>query len=292
MHTQNTASVAMSQPTNTPWIGRTLAACAFAMAAAGAYLNYQGARFMIPGEAGEVAALAAVVAELVKVFWLTAFAAALATSRFGAAFAVAVLGVSLHAFSLTCAIGVTASERAIVMDVRGDAQERKQRAETALKDAKERVKELSAKATSARDEVRIAPELSKARSDVKLAQKDLDALTAPSARDPQAEAIAAFLPIPAATISTAMPLLPSLVVEFGPTLTLLAAGLFGAPRPRGLTVVDTQAPVKIERVTAMDVKIAAKVMQAHRRAKALGKPVLPAAAEMAVKPRRRRTVEA
>jgi len=285
MQTNPTASAAWRQPTNL--VGQTLAVCAFAMAAAGAYLNYQGAQFMIPGEAGKIAALAAVVAELVKVFWLTALALALASYRFGAALAVAVLGVTLHAFSLTCAIGVTASERAAVMDVKGDMQDRKARAEMALGEAQARVKELGSKATNVRDELRIAGEIARAKADVRQAQKDLDALTAPSSRDPQAEALATFLPIPAPAISKAMPLLPSLVVEFALTLTLLMAGLFGTQRSRGTLVEAPHATIDAVRTSSMNVKAAAKVMAAHRRHKALGGPVLPPAAEMASKPRRR-----
>jgi hypothetical protein len=219
--------------------GATLTLFAFVIAGAGAYLNFHGASYMVPGAAGQVVASAAVIAEFVKLFWLTGLSVAVASRNYGAAIGVIVLGVALHAFSLVCAIGVTASERATVMDIRGDQQESKKRAEAALTEAQARVEALAAKASNVKAELALTKQLDQARQDVKEARARLDALKAPGARDPQSEALAAYLPVSVDQLSKALPLLPSLIVEFGPTLTLLLASVFFGVRRREEVAVKT-----------------------------------------------------
>jgi hypothetical protein len=71
--------------------GVILTLMAFAIAGAGAFLNFKGAHFMVPGAAGEVVAGAAVVAEFVKTFWLTGLNMALSSRQVAAAMGVLVL---------------------------------------------------------------------------------------------------------------------------------------------------------------------------------------------------------
>jgi hypothetical protein len=224
--------------------GVILTLMAFAIAGAGAFLNFKGAHFMVPGAAGEVVAGAAVVAEFVKTFWLTGLNMALSSRLWAAAMGVIVLGVTLHAFSLVCAIGVTAAERATVQDEKGDMQSRKKRAGEALTEARSRVEALSGKATTVKAELALTKQLDQAKLDVKEARERLDALKAPGMIDPQSEALAAYLPVSADRLSRALPLLPSLVVEFGPCLTLLLASVFfGAGRREAVTVEKATAAI-------------------------------------------------
>ena len=215
------------------------------------------------------------------------------------------LGVSLHAFSLVCAVGVTASERAEVMDGKGDMQDKKRRAEQALTEAQARVDALSGKATSIRDELRIADELGKARADVKEAREKLDALKAPGSRDPQSEALAVYLPVSVDQLSKALPLLPSLVVEFGPCLTMLLASVFfgaaahAAPAPASANLpafvstpppadMGTLKPVEPKALTATE---AARALASPARKRRRAIPPPSATAEMKP-PRKRKPVEA
>jgi hypothetical protein len=61
--------------------------------------------------------------------------------------------------------------------------------------------------------------------------------------DPQSEALAAYLPVSADRLSRALPLLPSLVVEFGCLTLLLASVFFGAGRREAVTVEKATATI-------------------------------------------------
>ena len=282
--------------------GATLTVLAFALASAGAYLNYLGAGHMVPGAASVVVSWAAVGAEFIKLFWLVGLTIALAARQWGAAIGVTILGIALHAFSLTCAVGVASFERSIVLDDRGSLQQRKARAEAREADAQAQVKALrgkrpagevqaalteadaevsrqatreaaertstclarcqdaitkgdaaKAKAALLREELKLSIQAEDAQKELQAARADLGDIKAPTSVDPQADALAAFLPVSKEWLSKGLPLLPSLIVEFVPTLTLMMAGLFfgtatiSAPRPQ-VSHIETAPPAIIEPV--------------------------------------------
>lgn len=257
-------------------VSAILTVLAFTVAAIGGFLNFRGASFMLGGGTVAIAvACAAVVAELVKPFWLTGLSIAGASRKWGAALGIIVLGVSLHAFSLICAVGITASEHSALTDARGDLQKKQARAEAALTDAQVRTRALSgkrpagevrsdiavaeaevsrqaareaaertstcgsrcqeaiakgdaakAKAAALEVELALSVQAEQAQQDLQAARQKLDGIHAPSAADPQAEALAAYLPVSVDQLTKGLPLLPSLLVEFGPVLTLLLASVF------------------------------------------------------------------
>lgn len=98
-----------------------------------------------------------------------------------------------------------------------------------------------AKADAFEAEHTLSLQAEQAQADLTTARNALDGIKAPSSRDPQADAIASMLPIEPRLVSKWLPMLPSLLVEFGPSLMLLMAMVLAPMQPRNL-------PVKVETV--------------------------------------------
>lgn len=235
--------------------------CAAGLAVCGALINYEGAKVMAPGEIVVIFAWAAVVAEIVKLFWLSGFRYALRRREWMLALAMLGAGILLHTYSMAAALGTAASGRDKVISQRAGQQNALGYAQAGAATAKAEAGRLSGIRSGAEvqaeiDRLMLAPNTSgcktprgrealqtclqvqalraelvnarkadDARHNAGAAQAKLEDLTlaAPQARDPQAEALAVYLPLSADRIGTMLPLLPSLVVEFIPMAAMLLA---------------------------------------------------------------------
>lgn len=108
---------------------------------------------------------------------------------------------------------------------------------------------------SLRAELETALDAARAETDLAAAKTALDGISAPGAADPQAAALAAYVPVASFTEREAalmLPLLPSLIVEFGGPISLLIAGaLWGFARqcqsaPRALMPMVTHPKPTME----------------------------------------------
>jgi hypothetical protein len=235
--------------------------CAAGMAVCGALINYEGAKTMAPGEIVMVFAYAAVIAEIVKLLWLSGFRYALQRREWMLALAMLSAGILLHTYSMVAALGTAASGRDHVISQRAGQQNALGYAQAGAatakadagrmagirsgvqvqadidrlllapdtngckaprgKDARQTCQQVQA----LRAEMANARKADEARQNAAAAQAKLEALTlqAPQARDPQAEALASYLPMSAERIGKMLPLLPSLLIEFIPMAAMLLA---------------------------------------------------------------------
>jgi hypothetical protein len=237
--------------------------CAAGLAVCGALVNYEGAKTMAPGEIVAVFAYAAVIAEGVKLLWLSGFRYALQRREWMLALAMLCAGILLHTYSMVAALGTAASGRDKVISQRAGQQNALGYAQASAASAQAEAGRMAgirsgvqvqedvdrlllapdtngcksprgkdAKVTcqqvqALRAELASARKADEARQNLSAAQAKLEALTlqAPQARDPQAEALASYLPLSAERIGKMLPLLPSLLIEFIPVAAMLLAAV-------------------------------------------------------------------
>ncbi len=271
------------------------------IAGCGAWLNYYGAKVMAPGEAAEILAVGAVASEIIKLAWLSGFRILLRQWMWGSALAVLAGGILLHAFSLTAALGTSAAGRDKSVSGREGQQNSLASAQAAVAAAKadvERVAGTRSEITVQQDidrlllipgtngctapkgwdamqtckqvqtlraEIVQARKADELRSNLRTVEGKVEALTftVPHSADPQAEAIATYLPVSATTIGKALPLLPSVLVEFTPMIAMLLATILwsGVAEPKPMPSAQEvraepagdASPMRkaLERVTAL-----------------------------------------
>jgi hypothetical protein len=235
--------------------------CAAGLAVCGALINYEGAKTMAPGEIVTVFACAAVIAEIVKLFWLSGFHYALQRREWMLALAMLSAGILLHTYSMVAALGTAASGRDKVISLRAGQQNALTYTQASAASAKvdadrmagirsgvqvqadidrllltpdtndckaprgKEAKLACQQMQALRAELAGARKADEARQNAAAAQAKLEALTlqAPQTRDPQAEALASYLPLSAGRIGKMLPLLPSLLIEFIPMAAMLLA---------------------------------------------------------------------
>jgi hypothetical protein len=235
--------------------------CAAGLAICGALINYEGAKTMAPGDIVTVFACAAVIAEAVKLFWLSGFRYALRRHEWMLALAMLSAGVLLHTYSMVAALGTAASGRDKIISQRAGQQNALSYAQASAASAKAEADRMAGIRSGVQvqediDRLLLAPDTNgctsprgknarqtcqqvqalraelagarkagEVRQNAAAAQARLEALTlqAPQARDPQAEALASYLPMSAVRIGKMLPLLPSLLIEFIPMAAMLLA---------------------------------------------------------------------
>jgi hypothetical protein len=235
--------------------------CAAGLAVCGALINYEGAKTMAPGEIVMVFAYAAVIAEAVKLLWLSGFRYALQRREWMLALAMLSAGILLHTYSMVAALGTAASGRDKVISQRAGQQNALSYAQASAASAKADTERMAGIRSGVQvqadiDRLLLAPDTNgctsprgkearqtcqqvqalraelagarkadEARQNAAAAQARLEALTlqAPQTRDPQAEALASYLPMSAEHIGKMLPLLPSLLIEFIPMAAMLLA---------------------------------------------------------------------
>ncbi|MFP4539123.1 MAG: hypothetical protein ACLFPA_12580 [Dichotomicrobium sp.] len=125
----------------------------------GMKLNWLGAHILVPGDAAEFVAWGAVAAELVKLSWLAGMAYAFRQGMWAATLAIMVMGILLHAFSLVCAVGISATGRNADIETKQTQQETRERASRSLQEAKARIEALGGQ----RETVEIEKDLDRQR---------------------------------------------------------------------------------------------------------------------------------
>ena len=218
---------------------------AAAMAVCGGILNYGAAKIMSPGEAATTLAWAAAFSEAIKLAWLAGFRVCLHRRELVAAATLLGVGALLHGYTVIAVLGSSAVARDHVTSERQGKIDARVRAEAAVAEAKARVASYAGVRSEAviqqvidrlietpdtngckrpygqaaklaceqvaqlKSELPDARKADEAREDLKKAQAELNATPdAPQSVDPQASAIAAWLPLSAETIGRLLPLLP------------------------------------------------------------------------------------
>ena len=232
------------------------------MAVCGAILNYGAAKVMSPGEAATTLAWAAAISEAIKLSWLAGFRICLIRREILGAATLLGVGVLLHGYTMIAVLGSSAVGRDEVQSARQGKIDARAQAEAAIADAKARVASyegVRSEATVQQDINRLletpdtngckrpyglpaksvceqigqlkselvgARKADQAREDLVKAQAELkNAPEAPKSIDPQAAAMAAWLPLSAEMIGRLLPLLPSMLLEFSPMGGMMLASI-------------------------------------------------------------------
>ena len=232
------------------------------MAVCGAILNYGAAKVMSPGEAATTLAWAAAISEAIKLSWLAGFRVCLNRREILGAATLLGVGVLLHGYTMIAVLGSSAVGRDEVQSARQGKIDAHAQAEATVADAKARVASyegVRSEATVQQDINRLletpdtngckrpyglpaklaceqigqlkselvgARKADQAREDLIKAQAELkSAPHAPKSIDPQAAAMAAWLPLSAETIGRLLPLLPSMLLEFSPMGGMMLASI-------------------------------------------------------------------
>jgi transposase-like protein len=232
------------------------------MAVCGAILNYGAAKVMSPGETATTLAWAAAVSEAIKLSWLAGFRVCLRRCEVLAAATLLGVGVLLHGYTMIAVLGSSAVGRDQVQSERQGKIDARARAEAAAAGAKARVTSyegVRSEATVQQDINRLletpdtnackrphgqaaklaceqigqlkselvgARKADQAREDLTKAQADVkNAPDAPKTIDPQASAMAAWLPLSVEKIGRLLPLLPSMLLEFAPMGGMMLASI-------------------------------------------------------------------
>ena len=235
---------------------------AAAMAVCGGILNYGAAKIMSPGEAATTLAWAAAFSEAIKLSWLAGFRVCLHRRELLAAATLLGVAALLHGYTVIAVLGSSAVARDHVASERQGKIDARVRAEAAVAEAKARVASYAGVRPEAviqqgidrlietpdanwckrpygqaaklaceqvaqlKSELPGARKADEAREDFKKAQTELKATPdPPQSIDPQASAIAAWLPLPAETIGRLLPLLPSMLLEFAPMGGMMLASI-------------------------------------------------------------------
>ena len=235
---------------------------AAAMAVCGGILNYGAAKIMSPGEAATTLAWAAAFSEAIKLSWLAGFRVCLHRRELVAAATLLGVGALLHGYTVIAVLGSSAVARDHVASERQGKIDARFRAEAAVAEAKARVASYAGVRPEAviqqdidrlietpdangckrpygqaaklaceqvaqlKSELPGARKADEAREDLKNAQTELKATPdAPQSVDPQASAIAVWLPLSAETIGRLLPLLPSMLLEFAPMGGMMLASI-------------------------------------------------------------------
>jgi hypothetical protein len=134
--------------------------------------------------------------------------------------------------SETVLAAITAAEGELKVAQAREADERKtkcgSRCETAMADTSA----AQSKIAALKGDLALSVKAEQAKADIIEAKARLETIVAPKHIDPLAAGLATYLPFETDTVSKGIPLLPTLIVEFGPGLTLMIAAFLwtlGAP---------------------------------------------------------------